>query len=71
MSIFRRHLAVSICRLEPDHALIGTFRIATRSVSEEERIFLADAAGYDDSFLATGVEVGRSQLAPGLNVLTG
>ena len=29
-------------------ALIGTLRTVTRSVSEEERRFLADASGYDD-----------------------
>ncbi len=71
MPIFRRHLAVSICRLEPDQASIGTLRIATRSVSEEERSFRADAADCDDWLLAAGIEVRRSQLAPGPNVLTG
>ena len=33
-------------------ALIGMLRIVTRSVSEEERHFLADASGYGDPLLA-------------------
>ena len=40
-----------LLRHRKPQARTGTMRIVTRSVSEEERRFLADASGYDDPLL--------------------